>query len=333
MIQRFACILFLSAIAPHLFSQLIPKLGKQRAGISALTFLKIDPSPRSSAMGGANLTLPGDGFSAYYNPAGISELQHTTFTGSNAFWVAGINVAFASVAKEFGKAGHFALSTTSLTTGKMERRTEFQPGGTGEYFYASNTAIGLSYSRKLTDWFSFGGTIKYVHEQLAEYSAQTALLDLGFLYTTDFKNLRFAVLLQNFGTDSRLKGSYSPAGLQPREVVIGSYPAPTVFELGISMVPWKTENHSLLTAVQLNHPNDNAENIRLGVEYEYKQILFIRAGYKINVRDQNYPAFGAGLRTRIGKHPLQLDFGSDPTRYLGWMHRAGITFSLNKDER
>ena len=324
-------IILLLVVSPAM-SQLIPNLGGQRAGISALTFLKIDPSPRSAAMAGSHVSMSGDAFATYWNPAAVAEVEQFSVAASNTFWIAGINHAYLSTVFPT-KIGHFSLSATSLTTGKMERRTEFQPDGTGEYFYASNTAVGLTYSKKLTDFFSYGITARYVNESLAEYTAHTGVVDLGFLYRTDVKDLSFAVALQSFGTNSKLKGDYQPDGLNSKPVTLEEYPAPTVFKLGVSMIPWKTEDKSLTTIIQLNHPNDNAENIRLGLEFEYRKLLFLRAGYKINVKDEVYPTGGVGLRTRIGKHPLQFDYAVDPTRYLGWIHRVGLTFSLNRQEK
>ncbi len=313
-------------------SQLLPNLGGQRAGISALTFLKIDPSVRSAGLAGANLTLTGDVFATSYNPAGLAEENDLSVGLSNTFWASGVNLSYLAASKSFSS-GNFGLTIASLNSGPMERRTEFAPNGTGEIFYVSNTAVGVSYGRKLTDFFSFGGNIRYVNESIAEYTAHTAVVDLGFLYRVDFKDLSFAVLVQNFGTNSRLAGDFQPDGLNPKPVTLESYPAPTVFKVGVSIVPWKTEDMSLTTIAQLNHPNDNAENIRLGVEYEYRKLLYLRAGYKINVPDQTYPTAGIGLRTRLGKHPLHFDYAVDPTRYLGWIHRVGLRFNLNSSNR
>lgn len=325
-------LLLMLGAASVLPAQLLPKLGSQRAGISALTFLKIDPSPRSAALAGAQLCFGGDGYAPYWNPAAVADGEGLSIGASNTFWAAGINHSFFSVAKPVKKFGHLALSVVSLNTGAMERRTEFQPDGTGQYFYASNNAIGLTYSQKLTDYFSFGITAKYVNEILAEFTAHTAVVDLGFLYRTDWKDLSFAVMMQSFGTNSKLSGNYEGDGFNDKPVVLESYPAPTLFKLGVSMVPVKDEEKSLTVAVQLNHPNDNAENIRIGAEFEYRELLYLRAGYKINVPDQNLPVAGIGLRTRVGRHPLHFDYGVEPTRYLGWMHRVGLRFDLMKME-
>lgn len=330
-ILHILCLFLLATTAVQ--AQLLPRLGGQRAGISALTFLKIDPSPRSAAMASANVAVTGDAYSTNTNPATLADVDKFSLAASNTFWPAGINLAYFSGVMTTKKAGVFGLSVTSLTTGMMERRTEFQPDGTGQFFSASNTAVGLSYSKRLTDYFSYGVTLKYVNEQLAEYMAHTGVVDLGFMYRTDFKDLSFAVAMQSFGTNSKLKGDYEPDGLNSKPVTLGSYPAPTLFKLGVSMIPWKTEDKSLTAIIQLNHPNDNAENIRIGLEFEYKKLLYLRAGYKINVDDQVYPTAGLGVRAHIGKHPLHIDYAVDPTRYLGWIHRFGLSFAINKLER
>lgn len=326
---------FLVMLFPLLLSaQLFPDLGAQRAGISALTFLKIDVSPRSAGMASASICASGDAYSTFTNPATLAEVESFTLAGSNTFWAAGINNAYITSTLPT-EVGNFAISLSGLSSGAMEVRTVFQPNGTGEYFYASYWTAGLTYARQLTDRFSYGVTAKYVREQLADFSANTGVLDMGFLYKTDFKDLRFAVMVQSFGVNSTLKGSFNAdSAFSNQSTSLESYPAPTIFKLGISMVPYTNEagDQSLTTSLQLNHPNDNAENIRLGLEYDYKSLLFFRAGYKVNVKDQNYPTAGLGLRMRTGRHPLMLDYSIDPMKYLGVIHRFGLSFSLNKVE-
>ncbi len=327
--------LFILILWEHqfLYAQLFPQLGAQRAGISALTFLKIDSSPRSAGMGGSQVAISGDAYAVSYNVAALADNEQINFAGANTFYVAGTNHAFFSAMVPNIKLGNFALHATSFTTGAMERRTEFQPLGTGEYFYAYNVAVGLAYAKKLTEMFSYGVSFKYINETLDRFVAHTAAIDLGFLYRTDFKDLKFAVSLQNFGPNSKLKGSKPNLPLSKDQKELESNPSPTNFSLGISILPIKKEKHQLLTAIQLNHPNDNAENIRIGIEYGFNQLLFIRTGYKINVKDQPYPTFGFGVKSSFTKHPLIIDYAVDPTLYLGWIHRIGISLYLNKDTR
>ncbi|MFN0201811.1 MAG: PorV/PorQ family protein, partial [Bacteroidia bacterium] len=178
-----------------LSAQFFPNLGGQRAGISAFSFLKIDASPRSAAMGGASSCLTGDAFSTFTNPATFAEIQNFTVGFSNTFWAAGTNYSYLSAGGRT-KLGNFAGSMGFLTSGAMPVRTEFQPDGTGEMFYANYYSFGVTYAKKLTDYFSYGATLRVVHEQLAQYAATTGTVDIGFLYRTDYKDLSFAVNVQ-----------------------------------------------------------------------------------------------------------------------------------------
>ena len=99
------------------------------------------------------------------------------------------------------------------------------------------------------------------------------------------------------------------------------------------MVPYKDKVNKILLAAELHHPNDNSENIRLGLEYIWMNIVQVRGGYKIGVKDQNIPTFGIGLRTRIGRHPLLVEYAADPHRYLGTTQQIGLQISLTKNAK
>jgi hypothetical protein len=314
-------------------AQLFPNLGGQRAGISGLTFLKFDVSPRSAGLGGANVALSGDPYALNWNPAAITDVGAANAAVGYTDWFAGVNLGYVAFSKPFGRNQHyFGLQVQALNSGQMERRTEFQPQGDGTYFTVSNVAAGISYAKALTDRFSLGANLKYVNETMDAYVAHTVAVDLGFAYRVDWKDLRFAVLLQSFGPNSRLNGD-PLVRFGGQAVELENYPSPTLFAMGVSMMPLNTDEHQLLTAFQLNHPNDNAENFRFGVEYGWRKLLFARLGYKIFVKDQNLPTGGVGVRARVGKHPLQIDYAVEPTRFMGLQHRVGLTFTLNTDRR
>ena len=316
-------------------AQVLPNLGGQRAGLSALSFLKNDINPRSVAMGGASVAVAGKGFATYSNPAYVADLENFNVTTSNYFVGAGINQSFVSAIKPFDNGSGIGLSINSLSSGEMKVRTEFQPNGTGQKVYANTIGTALTYSRRLSDMFTMGVSLRYIYESLAEYKNHTVSTDLGFAYQTDWKDLAFSVMLQNFGGNSSLNGDFLEVDFNrsPNTIELDDYTVPTIFKLGVSLIPYKKENQSLLFSFDLNHPNDNAENFRLGAEYEYLKLLYLRAGYKINVKDQNWPSFGLGIRHRIGGHPLMLDYAVNPTNNLGVQHVVGISFTLNDMKR
>ena len=315
-------------------AQLLPNLGGQRVGISTLTFLKTDLSPRSMALSGANLALSADGMSAFHNPALMAQNKQTQFTINNLAIGAGMNQSwFSTIIPLKGSNSAFGVNFNYLSTGAMKVRTEFQPTGTGELFYANQFSVGLSYSKKLSDRFSFGTTLKYIREQLAQYSNNTIALDLGLLYTTDIKDLKFGVVVRNFGGNSTLAGDFIAVDFNRRPLSLDQNNVPTIFRLGASIKPIQKDNHSVLFAAQLEHSNDNSENIRLGAEYAFKELLYARIGYKIGVFGESMPSMGVGYRATIKRNTLMINYGVNPTQYLGVLHAFGFDFGINNDKR
>lgn len=335
--QKPFLILILSLLSLGLAQgQILPNFGGERAGLSTLSFLKNDLSTRSMALGGASAALNGDAYSVINNPAALAHLERQSYAISHLFIGGGIDQSFLSANYPLkDKVSTLSVSLNALNSGEMEERTEFMPMGTGRTVSVGNMALGLSYARQLSALFSAGITLKYIYEGIAGYSNSSATVDLAFLYKTDFKDLRFAVVVQNFGGNSSLSSDADIPVVFNRNTGIGldANTVPTVFKLGMSITPYKTDAQSLTTTVQLNHPNDNAENYRLGLEYEWKQLLFARAGYKISVRHQHIPVFGFGLRTHLGGWPFYIDYAANPTNFIGMQHNIGLRIELLDNKR
>jgi hypothetical protein len=200
-------------------------------------------------------------------------------------------------------------------------------------FYVNNTAVGLSYAQKLSNQFNIGFTLRYVYEGMAGFTNHTFTSDIGFLYMTDFKDLTFAVVVKNFGGNSQLVGNEIESSFNRAEISLDNYTTPTVFKMGFSFIPYKDEFKKLRVSAELNHPNDNAENIRFGGELSLRELLFVRLGYKLSVKGQNYPTAGLGVKTRIGVHPLYIDYGVNPTNSLGVLHVFGVQMPFNNSTR
>ena len=186
---------------------MLPNFGGQRAGLSALRFLKNDLSPISFAMASASIASKGNLFSSENNPAALVQISSSGIALSNLSVGAGIHQSFLASGFKLDDGSVIGFNVNSLNAGAMEVRTEFEPNGTGQLFYANNTALGMIYSRKLSENFSIGIGIKYIYEGISSYTNHTVTADIGFLYTTDFKDLTFAVVVKNFGGNSQMIGS------------------------------------------------------------------------------------------------------------------------------
>jgi len=311
-------------------AQLIPNLGGQRAGISSFSFLKNDVSPRAIGLGGAVTTLKGDEYASQWNPAALVETGNHSFAASTRLYQGGINHSFFAANFRLRETDFMAFSVNNLSSGLMERRTELQPNGTGEMFSVNAMAIGVSYSKALTYKFSFGSTIKYLNETYDVYSSHNVGVDVGFIYKTDYRNFRFGVFLQNFGPNATARGSYVPYTFSGKKQSNEAFSTPTVFKIAGSMDALKAGNHVIVCLAEINHPNDNATNLRFGAEYLYQDLLFFRVGYWANLQGINIPTFGAGFRTIVKNQTIYINYAfAVPLAYGGFNHNIGVAMVFN----
>jgi long-subunit fatty acid transport protein len=308
------------------FAQIFPILGGQRAGISTAQFLKIGVGGRGAALGDAFVAIANDASALYWNPAGLTQFNDNQIIFSHNKWVVDINHDFFGAVYHLDETNTFGVSFVSLNMQDMPVTTEFNPFGNGEYFGFSDVAFSVSYSRKMTDKFSFGGTIRYIEETLDKLKMRGLMIDLGTYYWTGLGSTRFAVAVTNFGNNLAPDGEVVLIGKRKKSEWQAFAP-PTMFRIGFAFEPYEDEMHKVTTSIQLNHPNDNSENLSTGIEYTWNNMFFIRAGYKINVEEQNY-SFGTGLFVPIDIANFTLDYAYSNFARLGSAHRFSIMLGL-----
>jgi len=307
-------------------AQLFPVLGGQRAGISTAQFLKIGVGGRASAMGDAFIAIANDVSALYWNPAGLSQFSENQIIFSHNKWIVDINHDFLGAVYHLDNDNTFGIAFTALSMDKMKVTTEFSPFGTGEYYGFSDIAIAISYSRKMTEQFSFGGTIKYMEETLDKLKMRGFMIDLGTYYWTGLGSTRFAVTVSNFGNDLAPDGEVVLVGNRTKSEW-QSFSPPTMFKIGFAFEPYEDEINRITASIQLNHPNDNSENFVIGAEYSYDKMFYLRSGYKVNVDEQNY-SFGAGVSLPISIANVSVDYSFSNFTRLGSVHRFSLILGL-----
>lgn len=303
-------------------AQLFPTLGEQRAGISTADFLKIGVGSRATALGDAFIAISDDASALYWNPAGLAQFDRDQVIFSHNQWVVDINHDFIGAVYHLDGENSFGVALTSLSTDDMPVTTELAPTGTGEYFSYKDQALAITYSRRMTDKFSFGGTVRYIEETLANLKMRGFMIDLGTYYWTGLGTTRFAVTVSNFGNQLAPDGKVVLIGKRENSEWQAFSP-PTIFRIGFAFEPYQDETHRFTTSIQLNHPNDNSENICAGLEYSWKKIILLRGGYKFSSDEQNYSAgFGVYLPIRIAE--CSVDYSYSNFKRLGNSQRFSI---------
>jgi hypothetical protein len=307
-------------------SQLLPVLGAQRAGTATAQFLKIGVDARATAMGESFVAVANDASALFWNPAGITQFQTNEVLIAHTSWFADIRHQFLGVVYHPSTEDAVGVSITSLNMDDMPVTTEFAPTGNGNYFKFGDVAVGLTYSRKLTPQFSFGGTVRYIEETMDVLKMRSVVIDMGTYYWTGLGTSRFSAVLTNFGNQMSPSGTLS---LNDGQTVqqFQEFPPPTIFKFGFAMDPIMDEQNILTTSIQLNHPNDNSENICMGAEYGFQKTFFVRGGYKFNVDEQSYSC-GAGIVASMKGIILDVDYSFAAFTNLGGVHRISMIVKL-----
>lgn len=316
-------------------AQLVPNLGGQRAGISAFQFLKLGVGARGVAMGESFVAVANDASALHWNPAGLVWFEEHQAFASHTDYVVDISHEYFGAVYHLTGEDALGASVSSLHMPQMEITTETQPEGTGRYFTFGDLALGLTYSRKMTDQFSFGATVRYAEETLDILTMRSVMVDIGIYYFTGLGSIRFAVVISNFGND------VSPSGTATlwdgaRVSSFKSFSLPTVFRFGVAFEPFEAESQRLTTSIQLNHPNDNAEHFRVGLEWAWQEAFFLRAGVKRTIGQELFGedrtsdeefAFGTGFAAPLGFSRVAADYAFVSYNRLGSVHRFSLTFT------
>jgi hypothetical protein len=296
--------------------------GFSKVGTTAAPFLKIEAGARAVAMGGNFVALADDPTALYWNPAGITQLQRTSISGTHSEWFADIKHDYVSLITPLSSSSAVGIDFIYLSSGNIEQTTIEEQEGNGILYQVTDLAFGITYARKLTDRFSVAVKAKYIQQKIFREESSSIAFDFGTLFDTGFKGLRIGMNFANFGRSMQMDGSdlsvlqenpYTGETVETR-LETESWPLPIIFRVGIALDILsdidgivRNSNNRFTITVDGNHPNDNRETIGAGLEYVWKELLALRMGYKHNHDSQDL-SFGGGLNFVLGGWNASLDY-------------------------
>lgn len=342
-------------IVSLILSLTIPAFATTNVGTAGAQFLKIGPGARVDSLGGAFGAIANDVTTIYWNPAGLSQLDKTSFSDTHTIWLADVRYNYLAFAIPVEKVGTLGASVTFLNVPDTEITNLDFPDGTGLWYSAWDTAVSFAYSRELYEKesgvnLSFGINAKYIHQQIHRESAKGVAIDIGTLYHTGWRSLRIGMCFSNFGPEMRFGGPDLKSGTEvagnehfaeytphpdttnpalKSELDTVEFPLPSNFRLGIAYDLVDDESNLLTIALDGNHPNDNSERLNLGVEYWYRKMAALRAGYKFRLGpdrsdDEEGLTLGLGIHLTFGNTMLSLDYAFADFGYLNDAHRVSV---------
>jgi hypothetical protein len=304
---------------------------RDKRGQTGLQFLTVSMSPRAAALGNAMVAVDmSSSLAMFYNPAAMASLDGGHLALGNVQWIAdiGYNSGTVAYSPADGQYGTFGINVMAVDYGALEGtiRSENEVGyeRTGD-FSPTALAIGVGYATSLSDRFSLGGTARYVRQDLGDSimdgdgttqsnSVSTPAFDFGVLYRTGFRSLNIGMSIRNF----------SPSVTYEEE----SFEAPLLLSIGASfnmmdLTASASDMHSFLLTAEAGHPRSYDEQIRLGGEYRFMNILSLRVGYVFPTDEQGISA-GAGLNLQVSNLTFGADYAYTAFGDLGNVNMVGL---------
>src|SRR5690554_5110415 len=340
LLKRILLVIVIFALAAgEVFSQ----GGQDRAGTSAAPELRIPVGGQYLAMNGAAVAIASGLEAIYWNPAGV---YHTNTDASALFsyrsYIADMSMSFAAVSGNFGEFGTLGISFRDLSIGDINVTTMDQPDGTGEIISTTYFVLGLTYSKLLSDRVSIGANINLINESWANVSATGFSVDAGVQYRDLFvSGLAIGVVVKNLGGAMQYDGSglivqatdpNSERGQTFYKVTAASFELPSEIALGVSYTRALNEENYLSISGAFVNNNYAFDDYKVGLEYSYKNIAFLRGGYlfspqatdeRMNIWEDSTLGVGLNLK-EFSTLDISVDYAYIPVQFFD----ANNTFSI-----
>ncbi len=322
----------LAVLSAPLCSFLLP-VAAQDAPKYSNEFLAIGVGARSLGMGGAFVSATNDVTAGYWNPAGLLGVQGDLQIGAmHSEYFAGIaKYDYIGIAKPIDSVSTLGFSYVRFGVDNIPNTTDLiDNDGNIDYdritsFSAADQAFLISYARRLAvPGLRVGANAKVVHRKVGEFAKAWGFgLDAGAQY--DRGTWRFAAMARDI-TSTFNAWSYS---LDPRTIEVfqqtgNELPQNSVevtlprLVLGVAREFRFGEKMQLLAEIDMENTFDGRRNTlvasdtwsmdpRLGLEFGYAGIVFVRAGlgnlqYVTDINDAKQltmqPNIGLGLKIK-----------------------------------
>jgi len=282
---------------------------------------------RALAMGGAFVSAADDPFALYWNPAALEKvhnlglgLYYTNLPGSSQY-------SYLAYVHPTLFIGTFSAGLISLSTPGIDIYDDQDPIKLGTLAY-SRTMFLFGYGVRPFQWIALGATFKIERAVLPGYpdalTGNTSGLtesafgaDAGVLITPRFSN----VILRNFSLGLTVQNAVqrSMRAVERREST------PRNYRFGLAKeMPFGTRGSNLLLAIEYDKGANSDGAYRMGLEYSFHNLVFLRSGMY-----GNQLTYGGGMR--IAGVQFDYSYWNGYESFLGSSHRISVVFNIGKD--
>ncbi|HDP99025.1 MAG TPA: PorV/PorQ family protein [bacterium] len=279
-------------------------------------FLRSYAGARPSAMAGAFISMTGDIHSTYFNPAGLAEMPVRIASASYLNHILDFHSGSIAYSQPIKKIGQMGVALNYMSYGEFSA-TDVSGNKTGS-FNAGSFYLTTSLARKLSDNLMVGGSSKFIHSTIDNYSSSAIAVDLGVIYHVPFiEGLNIGCGVFNLGTAlSTFIEEKDPLPLN----LVGGFSK-------------KLEHLPLEYSVAVNKYIDDDIRINVGGEFTLTEGAFLRLGYNSLGQSQKIGGDGdqfAGVSLGLGFHwrSYQFDYGLSSYGAIGFLNQISFSYQF-----
>lgn len=270
--------LFLSLVTVVMLG--LPLNAQNQQPQEVLTFTRIDRNPRTSALAGAGAaSVSSVAYASFVNAAAVPFYEEKADFGLGyQHWTPTLGAASA-----FHLGGAYNFGQVGVTLGGLFV-TE-QPDNEG--FRPSKLQVNLGAGVRITDWLSAGVNARLAREGLFQGYAITGFNADVLLMARPVEGLGLTAGIANIG--NAIKDSFGTAFPQPASVKLAA--AYSLTFAGDNTVEVMADGDYYLFS--------RGYGVSAGLEYSFRQLLFLRVGYRKASDNSPFPThlgLGAGLQ-------------------------------------
>ena len=333
---------------------------KDRAGQAGAGQLLINPWASSSGWAGANSACATGLEATYTNIAGLAFTPKTELIFANTSWFTGSGIQIQSfgLSQKIGETAVLGLSIQSINVGEIDITTEELPEGGGiGTFSPKSTTINVGVAKEFSNSIYGGFGVKLLSEGISNAKASGVAFDMGVRYITGEKdNVKFGIALKNVGPKMQYSGdgfAYTTT-IDEEEFTVEwrteAYELPALLNIGASYDYYVGESvdsvsgdikamHRVTAAGNFTSNSFGKDQFRVGVEYGFRQLVMIRAGYLYEqgifsvaskTTFNSGPTAGLTVQVPLNKNgsTLGIDYAYRATKPMRGNHSIGIRINL-----
>lgn len=300
----------------------VQDVSAQSEGLTGFSFLRMEPSARAAALGGAfNAVYDDDVNALFYNPALLNRQMHRSFSASFLNHVGDVRAGFLAYGLHSERVGSIGFGVRFLNWGSLQEADA--AGNELGSFSANDVAFTVGIGRLYMEQLYVGANLHSVISRVGSFSASALATDVGVLFHAPDESFSFSASINNLGFTLNSLGALNDE--LPLDFRLGVTKRLRHLPLLISLTGYNLHDYDSVID-EANTFDQIMQHVAIGGEFQFSDAFNLRFGYNhrrhetLKLKSRlDFAGFGFGAGIRLSR--FKFDYGFNSWSSLGGLHQ------------